>query len=225
MLPVPTNNSSPGSDTSATLLTTVFFYLSRYPDVHAKVEEEVRSTFESVSQIHTGAALSSCTYLRACIDESLRMSPAVGGPLWREAEAGGALVDGVFIPAGYDVGTGIYSIHHNESYYPSSFIFRPERWLPQSTEEEVASTRAAATGFGLGARACLGKAMAINQTMLTMAYVLYTLDLRRGEGDEATVGAGKIGAEWGRHRVDEFQVKDQLTSSKDGPYLQFRPRA
>lgn len=153
------------------------------------------------------------------------MSPAVGGALWREAEAGGALVDEIFIPAGCDVGTGIYSIHHSESYYPSSFIFRPERWLSSSSsKEEVARARAAATGFGLGPRGCLGKVMAINQTMMTLAYVLYTLDLRRGEGDEATVGEGKAGAEWGRRRVDEFQVKDQLTSSKDGPYLQFRPR-
>lgn len=52
------------------------------------------------------------------------MSPPGGGPLWRELHTGGAVIDGVYIPEGYDVGVGIHSIHHNPAYYPEPFTVR-----------------------------------------------------------------------------------------------------
>ncbi|OTB08340.1 hypothetical protein M426DRAFT_19016 [Hypoxylon sp. CI-4A] len=52
--------------------------------------------------------IASCTYLRACINGSLRMSP-VGGALWREIGQGGLTVDSISVPAGVDADTSTYS--------------------------------------------------------------------------------------------------------------------
>ncbi|KAF9873690.1 hypothetical protein CkaCkLH20_08800 [Colletotrichum karsti] len=129
-----------GSDTSSTTLAATLFYLSGKPKAYAKLCHEIRSTFESDDDIRLGAKLTSCTYLRACIDEALRMSPPVGGALWREIRPGGMTIGSLVLPEGIDVGTGIYSLHHHEDYFESPFNYKPERWLvgeDGSTKESV----------------------------------------------------------------------------------------
>lgn len=66
-----------GGDTTATALSALFFYLSRNPEAYGKLADEIRTTFSSHSEIHGGPKLAGCRYLRACIEEALRMSPSV----------------------------------------------------------------------------------------------------------------------------------------------------
>ena len=119
-----------GFDTSAITLASLLLYLAYNPSTCEKLVSEVRTNFAKFSAIRSGPALLSCTYLYACINEALRMSPATPGALWREVLEGGLFLDGHHIPAGYEVATSIYAIHHNEAYFPDSYAFRPERWIP-----------------------------------------------------------------------------------------------
>jgi cytochrome P450 len=82
------------------------FYISRHPMAYEKVTKEIRECFASIDEIQLEAKLNSCTYLRACIDETLRMSPAAGSSLWREVQKGGITLNGAYIPEGCDVGVG-----------------------------------------------------------------------------------------------------------------------
>ncbi|CAG8980246.1 hypothetical protein HYALB_00009828 [Hymenoscyphus albidus] len=70
-------------DTTRTALSATFFYLSRNPVSYQRLAAEIRSTFTSGDEI-CGAKLASCTYLRACIDEALRLASPVSGILWRD---------------------------------------------------------------------------------------------------------------------------------------------
>lgn len=121
-----------GSDTTSTALAATLFYLTRNTHALARLQDEVRGRFGDVEEIRQGAALNGCAYLRACIDEAMRMSPSVGGLLPREILAGGMTIDGVFVPAGTVVGVPHYTIHHNAEYYPSPFTYAPERWVAGS---------------------------------------------------------------------------------------------
>ncbi|OCL09020.1 cytochrome P450 [Glonium stellatum] len=210
-----------GADTVATAMAAIFFYLSRNPDAYARASVEVRSTFENLDEIKGGSKLSSCRYLRACIDEAMRMSPSVGQSLSREVPSGGAVVDGEFIPAGCDVGVPIYSIQHKEEYFPDPFNYNPDRWLAvkDSITQQVIDQNTAFNPFSTGPRSCIGKGVALVEMMLTMAVVLYRLDFKLASGDRA---AGRPGAEYGRHRSDEFQLRDHVTAAKEGPLLRFR---
>lgn len=64
---------SAGGDTTATALCAFFFYISRQVNCEAyrKLSNEIRTAFSSAADIRSGPKLSSCLYLRACIDESL----------------------------------------------------------------------------------------------------------------------------------------------------------
>jgi len=59
---------------------------------------------------------------------------------------------------------------------------------------------------------------------LTTVKLMRSLKFRRARGPVGHVGEGHPGANDGRHRVNEFQPEDHLTSQKDGPMLEFRKR-
>ncbi|KAF4636423.1 hypothetical protein G7Y89_g1665 [Cudoniella acicularis] len=214
-----------GADTSSTALSAAFFYLSMNPVCYDKLASEVRNTFSSASEIRTGPKLASCHYLRACIDEALRMSPPAGGTLWREVCEGGVVVDDAYIPAGCDVGCSVYAVHHNEKYFPDSYKYKPERWIAEDTPKEIIElARLAFNPFSLGPRGCAGKTMAYMELCNTLGRAIWYMDFRRADGPLGLVGAGSSDDKNGRNRVDEFQLQDHLTSSHDGPYIQFSVR-
>ncbi|MGO9881876.1 MAG: cytochrome P450 [Solirubrobacteraceae bacterium] len=113
------------------------------------------------------------TYLRAVIQESLRLRPVV--PLAGRRLACELCVDGLTLPAGTDVTPAIWLTHTRPDLYPEPFAFRPERFLdrPPTTYGWIP--------FGGGVRRCLGAAFA----ELEMRVVLSTL-LRRRVMDAAS---------------------------------------
>lgn len=206
------------------------FYLVRNPAALAKVTEEIRGKFVDVEQIIHGPALGSCTYLRACVDEAMRMSPSVGGILPREVLPGGITIEGNFIPAGTVVGTPHYTIHHNEAYYPKPYSYVPERWMvgaknpltgTETVQDDVSRASSAFCPFSIGPRGCIGKGLAYVEMTTTLARTLFLYDVRKAVA-EADPSEGHPSLEWGRHRPDEFQLVDTFTSAKKGPVLEFR---
>ncbi|KAI1170037.1 cytochrome P450 [Nemania sp. FL0916] len=217
-----------GGDTTATAICGTFFYLSRYPECYRKLAQEVRSTFTHGREIKTGPQLASCNYLRACIDESMRMSPPVSTTLWREQVSGGdttepLVVDGQVIPRGTIVGVNIYALHHNEEYFPDSFTYNPERWMGDGGASKKINSAAFAP-FSTGARSCAGKSMAYLETSLIVAKTLWYFDFEPAPGKLGEVGGGVVGANNGRERLNEFQLEDIFTSRFEGPHLVFKPR-
>ncbi|KID92407.1 aps8, partial [Metarhizium majus ARSEF 297] len=211
-----------GSDTSSSTLAATMYYLSSNPESYEKACREVRSTFQNLADIVLGPRLNSCVYLRACIDEALRLSPPAGSALWREIGQGGMLIDGQRIPQGIDVGVGIYSLHHNQAYHDNPFQYAPERWIVgegSSTAESVERERSAFAPFSSGPRGCVGKGFAYREMTLTLARVIHQFDFALATEVPQVAGIHTIGGH------DEFLLKDHVTGSKMGPFLTFKHRA
>jgi cytochrome P450 len=213
-----------GADTSSVAFGAILFYLADNKAAYDRVTAEVRSAFRSRDDIAMGAALASCVYLYACINEALRMSPPVGLALWREVNADNLVIDGHAVAAGCDVGVPLYSIHHNAKYYSSPFQYQPERWLVDDGTGSVERARSAFNPFSVGMRSCLGKSLAMTEMALTAATVLFTGDFKFAGGTEGLVGRGRKDGPWGRHRHNEYQLFDHVTGQKNGPFLQFSSR-
>jgi cytochrome P450 len=218
-----------GSDTTSTALAATLFYLLNNPNCLQRLTKEVLNTFDGVDveDIRSGALLNSCTYLRACIDEALRLSPPVPGYLPREVQSGGAIIDGQSIPAGTVVGIAAYSIHHNPKYYPEPFSYIPDRWLrtrecqsPEISKVSVETVQSAFCPFSIGPRGCLGKPMAYLELTTALARTVYSFDLKLA----STLGGGSPIGGWGRRRSTEYQLEDTFTSRKDGPMVEFKYR-
>ncbi|KAF2872743.1 cytochrome P450 monooxygenase-like protein, partial [Massariosphaeria phaeospora] len=221
-----------GGDTTATTIAAALFYLSRDPGCYAALAAEIRTFFSSGAEIQASSRLSNCTYLRAVIDEAMRIAPPVSGTLWRELpkDDDGSekplIIDGHVVPAGTWVGVNMYTIHHNEEYFPEPFVFRPERWLDtESMEHCRQNLREAFSPFSVGSRSCAGKAMAYMEASLVLAKTMWYFDFERPLGTELeNAGGGKIGDTTGRHRVDEFQIYDQFIAGHSGPCLILKVR-
>ncbi|KAJ4408873.1 hypothetical protein N0V82_009603 [Gnomoniopsis sp. IMI 355080] len=219
-----------GGDTTATGISALFFYLSRNPEAYRKLAEEVRSAFSSADEIKGGPQLTGCHYLRACFDEALRLSLPVSGTLWCELadgefeKAGPLVVDGHVIPQGTLLGVNIYSLHHNERYFPDSFAFKPERWLSKDDTAAMKTMNAAFDAFSTGPRGCAGRSMAYLEAGTVIATTLWYFDFEIAPGPAGALGSGKCSGSVGRQREGEFQLYDGFTAAHDGPNLVFSVR-
>ncbi|RYP21499.1 hypothetical protein DL766_007916 [Monosporascus sp. MC13-8B] len=221
-----------GGESVTTAISALFFYLSQNPQVYQELAEEIRSTFKTSDEIHGGPQLAGCQYLRACIDETLRMAPPGPGTMWRERSSKDDrsrpfLIDGDVIPEGTIFGVNIYTLHHNEEYFPDPFSFKPERWLPSRTPEAQRKVmHNAFAAFLLGPRGCGGKAMAYLEISLVVAKTLWYFDFERAPGAPGDLGGGTGSAQEtnGRERRDEYQLYDIFAAAHDGPNLIFTPR-
>jgi hypothetical protein len=211
-----------GSDTTSTTLAAALFYLVRQPGALSKLSAEVRGAFNGVEEIVSSARLNELVYLKAVLDEALRLAPAVPGAIPREVMAGGAVVDGVFLPVGTNCGTPTYSIHRQEAYYRAAGTFLPERWIEgarcevadtkwTTSKEQVDTARRAFCPFSIGPRGCIGKSMAFMEMRVTLARLVFLFEMALAD----RVGEDKQG---------HLALVDHFTSAKNGPNVVFRHR-
>lgn len=121
-----------GSDTTASTLRALFYYLRRTPAAHdmllAEIDEAERDgklsdpvTFEEAQQLR---------YFQAVVKEALRMHPAIGLLLERVVPKDGADIGGVWLPGGTIIGMNPWVAARDQSVYgDDAYTFRPERWL------------------------------------------------------------------------------------------------
>ncbi|KAL2211455.1 cytochrome P450 [Sarocladium strictum] len=210
-----------GGDTVASGLAATFFYLSRNPACHRKLAKEIRTKFPNSGSIKGGIVLDSCRYLRACIDEALRMSPPVPTNLWRQqvaADKTPLTIDGHYVPKGTLFGVNLYAFSHNEEIFTDPHTYTPDRWLGE--DEATKRMKDSFASFSIGPRNCAGKEIAYLEMSIAIAKTLWNFDFGRAQGDLASVGEAHD-----RGRPHEFEAYDAFNSAHDGPYLVFRSRS
>ncbi|CAI0643456.1 unnamed protein product [Colletotrichum noveboracense] len=182
-----------GSETTATLLSGVTYYLLTNPHTMKKLVAEVRSTFEKEDDI-TIISVNKLSYMLACLDEALRIYPPVSMGLPRVTPKEGATVCGRFIPGNMTVAIHQWAIHHNEAYFKDPFSFRPERFLGDA--EFASDNRDAFQPFHIGARNCLGRNLAYVEMRLILARLIWSFDLELAEESRDWVGQQKVFILW-----------------------------
>lgn len=88
-----------GTETTATLLSGLCYYLLMNPGMMKTITEELRGAFDSDSAINWDD-LASLKYMNACIEEALRMYPPVPSALPRVTPPGGNVIMGKWVAPG-----------------------------------------------------------------------------------------------------------------------------
>ncbi|KAJ5118420.1 hypothetical protein N7526_010057 [Penicillium atrosanguineum] len=150
-----------GRDTTASLLSSTFFYLSRHPAVFTRLRREIVEAFgDSKTSIEiTQTKLKDIQYLRYVLNEVLRLQPPV--PVnFRVATKDTSLPVGggpdnrspVYVRKGQMVAYNVFAMHRRTDLWgPDARSFRPERW------EENAKHGWEYLPFNGGPRICLGR--------------------------------------------------------------------
>jgi cytochrome P450 len=86
-----------GSETTATTLTAVLFFLLTHKEAHVRLVTEVRNAFANEDEI-TIASVNKLEYLLACLNETMRILPAVPFGLPRMVPKGGRIMNGKLVP-------------------------------------------------------------------------------------------------------------------------------
>ena len=152
------NVLSAGRDTTASLLSWIFYFLSRYP----RVFDHLRTTI--LAEVGTDASsieftkLRTCQYLQHCINETLRIT-GILPTMERESLEDTVLPRGggpdgskpVFLPKGQRVMISLYAMQQRRDIWGDDpEVFRPERWENRKSGFEFIP-------FGGGPRKCVGR--------------------------------------------------------------------
>ncbi|KAH4963647.1 cytochrome P450 monooxygenase alt3 [Parastagonospora nodorum] len=164
-----------GSGTSAGGMSGLMYLLLRNPEKLSKLQQEIRSLFQDPADM-TVQAVTSCKYLRACINEGMRLYPPTPGSLPRFVPGKGEMIEGRWVPGGFAVGVNQLSAGHSERNFRYAREFHPERWLDEPGSEFQNDDRSSVQPFSYGQRACLGRSMAYAEMSLTMAKLVRFFD-------------------------------------------------
>jgi cytochrome P450 len=166
-----------GSETMATLLSGVTYWLLRTPDTMKKVTSEVRQAFDSEDQLDFVNATAKLPYMRACLNEAMRIYPPVPTGLRRITQEPSTEISGVQIAAGCYVSVHQLAAYRSSRRFYQPMTFAPERWLPEAPEQFASDDKAVFQPFSVGPRNCIGKNLAYNEVGLVLARVLWNFDL------------------------------------------------
>ena len=172
-----------GSDTVGLTIASIIYYLLTNSQCLDQVTKEIHSIFSDVEQIRLSPGLKACKYMKACVDETLRMTPPVPGLLQRVVKTGGAVVCGRLFPQGSILGVSSYVVHHNDEYFPDPFSFLPERWLESEKNPAIAieGRRKAFCPFGVGTWSCAGKHMGLSEIYIVVTRIIWLFEMRLTE--------------------------------------------
>lgn len=164
-----------GTETTTAAMTNTVFLLYTHPTVLSKLREELDPVF-SAGELVSYDAVSNLPYLRACIEESLRVRPASSMGLPRVVPVGGRVIAGKYIPEGVTVSVPTYSLLRDRAVFEHPAEYIPERWLTKDTEKKQLMTKTHLP-FSTGPRACIGRNIAYFEQTLVIATLVRFFDL------------------------------------------------
>ncbi|KAF2726911.1 cytochrome P450 alkane hydroxylase [Polyplosphaeria fusca] len=154
-----------GRDTTASVLSSLFFVLAKRPDVWQRVREEV-SRYDTATPSHE--QLKECKYLGHVLKEVLRLYPVIVSNSRMANKdtllprGGGQGHDPILVKKGQIVAYNYYVLHRRTDLFgEDAASFRPERW-------ETARPRWSYLPFGGGPRICIGQQFAQTEVLYTL---------------------------------------------------------
>ncbi|KAL3841870.1 hypothetical protein ACJMK2_019965, partial [Sinanodonta woodiana] len=156
-----------GVDTTAHFLCYTLKSLADHQEVQEKLFQEIESLLPNKSPV-TQEALLNAKYLKAFIKEAHRFHQITGGTCRTLNED--VICSGYHIPKGTFVAVHTHWSCTQEIYHMNPEQFLPERWLRESRSE----TRHpyASLFFGIGARSCVGRRFADQESLLAIIKIL-----------------------------------------------------
>ncbi|OJJ72828.1 hypothetical protein ASPBRDRAFT_124116 [Aspergillus brasiliensis CBS 101740] len=155
-----------GAETTAKALTWITFHLLDKPEIMQRLLDELQRL--DPNQTASLLQLEQMPYLNGIILEGLRLSYGISSRLPRIAPDTVLHYKEWSIPPGTPVGMTSVLMHHNETVFPDSYRFMPERWLEPDTRKHLEKYMVA---FSKGSRQCIGANLAKSEMLVAISKV------------------------------------------------------
>jgi benzoate 4-monooxygenase len=159
-----------GADTTAIALTQILELLIRHPDHLATLREEVDSVLQQEDIVAPYDTVKNLPFLRACLDEAMRIIPPTSAGLPRRTPPEGARILGEWIPGNTSVSMTIYTAHHDPTVFPKPHEYQPHRWMDK---EERKRMEPYFIPFSTGARGCIGRNISYLEQTVVLASLVH----------------------------------------------------
>lgn len=158
-----------GSDTTAIAMNNVVYHLLRNRACLERLRAEVDAVLDADEVVAPYDKVRYLPYLRACLDESMRLTPPTTFALPRKTPPEGAQIGGHFIAGNTTVGISAYVAHRDPNVFPDPEVFKPERWLGDKGKD----LQPYFIAFSAGARGCIGRNISYLEQTVLLASVLH----------------------------------------------------
>lgn len=183
-----------GHETTSGLLSFAIHALVNHPEVRTLAIKEA----SSISTRPTFEETQSCRFLKAVLQETLRLWPTA--PVYGlKAKQNTKLKDCLEVGPKDEILVVLPSLHSNSEYWKTPHQFDPARFL-----ERCPHRHQAYRPFGQGKRSCIGQSFALHEALLCLVTLLQSVEL-----------GGTTGP---------LQVQESLTLKPRNFTLQVRPR-
>ncbi|KAF8510916.1 cytochrome P450 [Gautieria morchelliformis] len=169
-----------GRDTTMATLTFAVYCLSQNKDVLIKLRQEIL-TMVGPTRTPVFDDVKDCKYLRAVINETLRLYPAVPidarqskrATTWPASDGGKPY----YLPAGTDVPYAVWLMHRRTDLWgPDASEFDPDRFLDARLHKYLTPNPFIFLPFNAGPRICLGQQFAYNEISVMLIRLLQAFD-------------------------------------------------
>lgn len=157
-----------GADTTSIALTNVVELLLHNPQHLHTHRQEINGVLDEDKVIAPYDKVKNLPFLRACLDESLRISPPTSAGLPRRTPPEGAQILGQWIPGDTSASMTIYATPRDSEIFPDPEEYRPERWMNPEGRKRLEPYF---IPFSAGARACLGRNITYLEQMVLASVV------------------------------------------------------
>ncbi|KAK2756502.1 hypothetical protein FQN54_005395 [Arachnomyces sp. PD_36] len=175
-----------GIETTGYALTVGTFHIANTPHIYDRLHGELVTAFPDPNTIPNLLDLEKLPYLKACIQESLRLSYGLSARNPRR-HARDLRYKGWTIPAHTTVSMTVSNVHHDEEIFPDSHAFVPERWLGDPRTGDGTPLERYLVAFGRGPRICLGMNLAWAELFFAMGMIFRRFELKLYETDVTDV--------------------------------------
>lgn len=169
-----------GSVTTAIALANVMYQLILHPDKLAKLRQEVDSVLEPDEYVAPYDKVKHLPYLKACLDESLRLWPPTPQGLGRKTPPEGVTIMGQYVPGNTSVSISALVAHRDETAFPEAEKYIPERFLGEKGKE----LQSAFIAFSAGARGCIGRNISYLEQAVCLASLVHRYEFALPQGFE-----------------------------------------
>ncbi|CAE6435503.1 unnamed protein product [Rhizoctonia solani] len=165
-------------DTTAASLTFAVYMLSQNPEIMARLREEIIDRL-GTSSIPTPQDLKEMKYMRAFLNETLRLFPPVPANS-RAAKKSTVLKvkdKNYFVPSGTRIIWSTLLMHRRKDLWgPDADEFDPNRWLDDRFKKYVMSNPFIFLPFSAGPRICLGQQFAYSEASFFLCRLLQSVE-------------------------------------------------
>lgn len=144
-----------GFETTASALRLIVINLFSNAEILQNLRTELSSKGSTAAEQLDAQTLMQLPYLTAVLMEGLRLSPALATRLARISPDQDLIYKHWRIPAGTPVGMTAVLMHTDETIYPETHRFNPNRWIKLNPHDRKIAEKAFAP-FSRGTRICLG---------------------------------------------------------------------